>query len=185
MFLDLGVAILISIGITKFFAVPLSFVLLLFALVSALLPDSDIFYYTYQKYVNKKKVFNHRSFLHYPLLYIIPAVVITSISLPLGLIFSLCIIFHLLHDTFFLGWGVVWLWPFKETRYKCFPDRDGKITLLPLVTWEKNEDEKMFTNYHNTHWVRDFYFRFTIVSVVEYSVFLLALTLLYITGTYY
>lgn len=177
MFLDIAFALFvakISAGIFLVDNLPL---LTVFALFSVLLPDADIVYFAYKKYVRNVQLINHRSCLHYPLLYLVPSLLLFILSPVFSFIFVTCVLFHFIHDTFFLGWGVAWFAPFRETRYKCFPDRAGKITSIPYISWEKSEDAAMFAKYHNPKWIRDFYMRPGVISLLEYSV--LTLSLLY------
>ncbi len=160
-------AILVAKLITLFLHQELSLTLLMFAIGSSLFPDIDIVSPYIKNIFSRRKVINHRTFLHYPALYILPLVVISFYSATLAFIFTLCIFLHFVHDTFFLGWGVIWFWPLRSTRFKCFPDRDGKIVNVPLITWEEKEEKELIKRYHNPHWVRDFYFKPTIVAYIR------------------
>ena len=178
MFLDIAVAIVVVKLVSFSLHQELSVILLMFAICSSLFPDIDIISPATLKYIIKKQVVNHRTFLHYPALYILPSLLLLTISGKLAFIFSICIFLHFVHDTFFLGWGVLWLWPFSSTRFKCFPDRDGKIVNLPLVTWKENEEKEIIKRYHNPDWVQDFYFKPNIVAYIEYGALFLALMVL-------
>ena len=178
MFLDIAVAIVVTKLVSLSLHQDPSALLFMFAICSSLFPDIDILSPAVKKYFFKKQVINHRTFLHYPALYILPSLLLLTISGKLAFIFSICIFLHFVHDTFFLGWGVLWLWPFSSTRFKCFPDRDGKIVNLGLVTWKENEEKEIIRRYHNPHWIQDFYLRPNIVAYIEYGAIFLAFIIL-------
>ena len=45
---------------------------------------------------------------------------------------------------------------------------------------DEDEEEEIYKEYHNPHWIRDFYFRPNLVAYVEYSVFLFSLSILFL-----
>ena len=175
MFLDAALATLSLYGVASLFDMNITWELLLLSRLFVYIPDSDVLWPAISRYVYKKERINHRTWLHYPVLHIGVALVISFVSLPIGVLYGVTTFLHFVHDTFFLGWGVVWLWPIKKTRYKCFPDRDGKITSVPLTTWEEKDEESLMKQYHNPDWIRDFYLRPGIVAYIEYTAFFLAL----------
>lgn len=180
MFLDIALS-LFSVGlISHLFDQTLSLPLIAVSVCFVLLPDIDVVSPFLKKVFQGKNVYNHRTFLHYPIVHAVIGIAITLFSPLYGVLYIVNTTLHFVHDTFFLGWGVVWLWPFKETRYKCFPDRDGKITNISFISWEKKDDEALMKRYHNPHWIRDFYFRPNIVAYIEYITFICALAFLFI-----
>ena len=72
MFMDIGIGILLSIGASDFFDVPLTPALLALGLASALLPDIDMLWFGINRLRGSRQQ-DHRSFTHYPLLYV-PAI---------------------------------------------------------------------------------------------------------------
>lgn len=180
MFLDIGAGILLSIFLGNYFNIQITLLWVLFGIVTVLLPDIDIFYYGIRKLLSKKTIYNHRSFTHYPIVYI-PLILVTYyiFGLHVAMLFGFAIYFHLLHDTLWLGWGIIWFYPFSTRRFKFFPDRNGEISSKLLMTWTQKEESEIFKKYHNPNWIHDFYLRINIVSCVEYSVFSFSLILLY------
>jgi hypothetical protein len=181
MFLDIGAGILFSILIGSIFDVHISSLWIFFGILSSLLPDIDmLMYFTNTKFL-KKEVKDHRSFTHFPIVYLpIGIFVYALFGIPTATLFYVTVYFHLIHDTFWLGWGVVWFWPYSSRKFKFFPDKDGKISSQFLLTWTKDEEHYIIKKYHNPHWVRDFYLRPNIVAYVEYSVFLVSILIFFL-----
>lgn len=179
MFLDIGIGILLAVFTTNIFDAGLSFYWVIFAIVFSLLPDIDVITYGLRKCIVNKQMYNHRSLTHYPIIYLpITYSIYYFFGFNYSLLFFLCIYSHLIHDTFWLGWGISWLWPFSTKKFKLFPDRNGKISSQIVMLWDKEEEEELFTKYHNPNWIRDFYFRPNIVACVEYTVFIIAIIIL-------
>jgi hypothetical protein len=178
MFLDIGAGILLSIFVGTIFNIDISPLWILLGVIFALLPDIDMVSYFIKTRVLKKSVNDHRSFTHYPIMYI-PIIIATYFifGAPYSLLLALCVYFHFIHDTFWLGWGISWFWPATSRKFKFFPDKHGEISSQVLMTWTKEEEAGLFEKYHNPNWIKDFYFRPNIVAYVEYSVFLVAMLL--------
>ena len=182
MFLDIGAGILLSIASAHFLDNEVTWLWIVVAIIFALLPDIDMIVYGAKKLITGKGADDHRSFTHYPIIYIPTATIIfLYINTNYGILFLLCVYFHLIHDTFWLGWGISWLWPFSDRKFKFFPDKDGKITRTPLLTWAKDEEQIIFKKYHNPTWIQDFYFRPNIIAYTEYGVFIVAIIVLLYT----
>lgn len=181
MFLDIGAGILLAIASAHSLHIEITTTWICAALFFVLLPDIDMIIYGVERIILNKKPKDHRSWTHYPILYLPATFLLYLISPSYSLLFFLCIYFHALHDTVWLGWGMSWLWPFSDRKFKFFPDKDGVISSQVLLTWTKDEEPFIFKKYHNTTWVRDFYFRPNIVAYTEYGVFIIAIiALLYI-----
>ncbi len=165
----------------------INYYLILLAIVFCLLPDVDIFDYLYKKYIKKLDVIDHRSWTHYPIVYVPVYFIILcienvfNIKYSISTLFLLSIVWHFIHDTLFIGWGVMWGWPFSKRKYKIFPDRDGKVTSRLLLTWFLEEEDKIikWSGRSEGGWLRQYYFKFNIVSMIEYGVFLSAILYVY------
>jgi hypothetical protein len=180
MFLDIGAGVLFSIFIARTLDISMSLLFPIMGALFVLLPDIDMLIYWYRTRVIKKPQDDHRSWTHYPVVYVpISILVYVTFGLFYGTLFTACIYFHLIHDTVWLGWGISWLWPISSRKFKCFPDKHGEISSQVLMTWTKDEEASIFTKYHNPDWVRNFYLRPNIVAYTEYSVFILSLITLY------
>lgn len=181
MFLDIGAGILLALTTAYYTHTDITITWIFFAVLFVLLPDADMVTYVIKKILQKRKTTNHRSWTHYPILYLPIVILLYFISPAYSLLFFLCIYFHFAHDTVWLGWGISWLWPFSDRKFKFFPDKNGVITSEVLITWPRKDEEEIFKKYHNPTWIHDFYCKPNIVAYTEYGVFIFAiLTLLYI-----
>jgi hypothetical protein len=179
MFFDIGIGMVTAVLLANFFSLDLNSHWVVFAITFSLLPDVDMVAYGVRKFFSHKHIYNHRSLTHYPAFYLpLTVAVYFFFGLPYSILFLLCVYLHLIHDTFWLGWGISWLWPLSTRKFKFFPDKDGKISSQILLTWNREDEEELFKKYHNPNWVRDFYCRPNIIAYVEYSVFIIALIVL-------
>jgi len=169
MFLDIGGGILLSFLVTWLFGININVNIIFLSVLFTLFPDVDLIFR------------KHRSITHYPIIYFL---IIPFIFLLLGgfwttLIFS-GVMFHLLHDTFFLGWGIKWFWPFSNRSFKFFPDKNGKITSQILLSWDHKEEKEIRKEYGTKRWIKEFYLKPNIVSIIGYSVFVISLIFLFV-----
>lgn len=159
MFGDIGIGILLSIFVTHLFGVDLTIYHIIGGILFALLPDIDMLIFVIP---GLKKLFNgHREWTHHPLKYISLTILVFFVAGPVwALLFFLCILFHFIHDSLWIGNGIAWLGPYSKKRYKFFniekPYTPGPIT-----------------------WIRDFYLRPTVVSVTELGIFIVSISVLY------
>ncbi len=159
MFGDIGIGILISIFVSKIYLVEITPVLVVWGVISALLPDIDLVVFLFP---TLKNIFGkHRGLTHYPIIYI-PIVILLFIFIGrvYTLILALGIFLHLAHDSLWIGSGIQWRWPFSKKSYKFF------------------NIERPYEPGPNV-WIKEFYLRPTRVVISEVGVFLLSLTLLY------
>lgn len=178
MFLDIAFGIFGSYIVSNFFGETVTLQFIFLGIVFVLLPDLDMFWYK----KNKKR--DHRSFVHFPLVYIIVSLLLLSFfETKIALLFFITTLFHFIHDTFILGWGVAWFAPFSYRRYKLFPD-NGKGGFLQekYLTWLPDGQKAIEERLHDTHWIKNWYGRVTVVSVIEYSAFVTAI--FYVVYTY-
>ncbi len=179
---DIGIGIILSIIFTQLFGVDLNIYYILSAILFILLPDIDMLIFVIP---GLKKIFmGHRQWTHRPLLYLPIAITILFIVGPFwALLFFFAITAHLIHDTLWLGTGIMWLWPFSHRTFKMFPDKGEHITSVSFISWKSAEEELewRWKDGHGTrnHWVSLFYFRPTIVSISEAAIFIISLILLY------
>lgn len=159
MFGDIGLGILFSVFFTQLFGVEQNAFYILGGILFALLPDIDMLSFVHPWL--KKFFKDHRDWTHEPWLYLIVSITLYFIAGPVwALLFFFGTFSHLIHDSLWIGPGIMWLTPFSKKRYKFFniekPYEPGPIT-----------------------WFRDFYLRPTMVSVSEIGVFVLSLVVLY------
>lgn len=166
--LDIGLGILLSLGVAEYFGVEATPLLIAFGIACALLPDIDVITLPFGTWY-------HRTFTHYPIIYL-PLVVLAYIFLnPLyATIFTLAVYAHLIHDTFGIGWGVAWLWPFSERKFLFFPWEGIPSKDKVFATWMPESEPSLEEKQKNTEWFKD-YFRPSKLAFIEYGVLLVAL----------
>lgn len=180
MFLDIGAGIIAGIFFQT--SAEFSWYFFLFALITALLPDIDMLWYWLRKKTTKSVLDNHRSFTHYPIVYLpIIIVIYLFFGAHIGLVFGLLILYHFVHDTLFIGWGVKWFWPFTSRAFKIFPDQNGKVTSRFMLSWLPSEEQKIKEWAGQSDWIKAFYRTPNIVAYIEYPVFLFSLYYLFVT----
>ncbi len=182
MFLDIAIGIFagLSVGSFYFETVPYWFVIL--GILFALLPDIDGALWILKPSVRKEWYKTHRTYTGYPFLYIpIAVIVFVVFGKPIGILFSVCILWHHIHDTFFLGWGVMWLWPFSKRKWKFFPDKDGKISFVPIISWLPHQEEKIrqWSGGHDEGWIKRYYLQPNFIAYLEYGTLIVACLCLY------
>ncbi len=159
MFADIGIGIFLALFGHRVLDMSLTPALFGWSIVCSLLPDIDMIIYLIP---GLKKVFKrHRGWTHYPLLYLPLIIGVYIIIGPAwAIIMALGIYIHLVHDLLWIGHGVKFWWPFSHTYYKFFSQ-------------EKYSKQ-------GEHWITTFYFRLNTVTIIEYSIFILALVVLVI-----
>lgn len=141
--------------------------------VCALLPDIDfVFEYLYSK--NRRFSFlrklAHRGILHTPMFYIAVAGILflSKVSIILIVMFLIGVTFHLLHDLFVLGRGVMVAFPFSNYRLKLFPDNGSDGYLRKKILWWDETKTPLYTyndyvvndnNLHNENWIHIWYMK--------------------------
>jgi len=187
MFLDIGLGIFIAIGANIFFQLPLSVGLVLFVIVSALLPDIDVLLGLFcgkknpMSHATGPEIFGHRMITHYPIIYIPIAILIfLFFGAAYGIIFSVAILAHLLHDSVGIGWGVKWLWPLSQKNFKFFTDKQNETSWNFLVSWTPAELQDAMAHYGKPDWFKQYYLQLSLINVIEFSVFLAACILLFV-----
>lgn len=179
MFLDIGVGILVAMLTSDVFKAALTFWLVIFSVLFALLPDADFLYF-YPKRHDTKYDHKHRDLIHYPLLYLpIGSLIIWVIfGQVYGFIFFLSSFFHFLHDSIGIGWGIKWLYPFSENNFSFFYlySRKYKRGLKKLVfIFTKENISKYVTDHGDPDWVKNIYYKWHPIAVVEFLVFILSI----------
>jgi hypothetical protein len=170
MFLDIGAGLLIARLVSYMYAVPLGVVLMVGSVCCALFPDSDLIFSRVP--MVRRVIGEHRGMMHVPFWYIVTAPAVYILTGPLYTsMWLLGVGAHLVHDTFFLGWGIAWLWPLSNKKISIFHDKDGRLTSHILV-WGPEEDAAIRAAYASPHWIQDFYLRPNVILVLELAVFI-------------
>ena len=171
--LDIGVGILVSLGVAEVFGVHATPVLVIFGIAVALLPDIDILTVPF---LGK---WHHRTHTHFPITYVPLAGIAYLVLDPVyATVFTIGVFAHLVHDTFGIGWGIAWLWPFSGRKFLFFPS-DGRSTQYgALATWAPEEEPAIQERYEDHAWVKHYYFRPNTLAYIEYGTLLVALIVL-------
>jgi len=181
MIVDIAAGILISVGIAHLFGASLTWLLVIIGILAALFPDLDTLTRFFpERHVIRRIVGVHRGLLHRPLFVILLSCLAFFAGPLIGTIVVCGVIYHLVHDTFFLGWGIKWLWPFSELSISIFHDRRGSFVPYALV-WQPEDDARIKAEYSTDDWVQTFYFRPTLISLTEYPGLVIALIVLYLS----
>lgn len=185
MFLDIGVGILLSILVSRLFNTGLTGGFIWAGVALALLPDIDVVVELWQRKgkLGGKVAGFHRTCTHYPLLYLpIAAVVWLVFGLMWAALFGSAVLVHFIHDSVGTGWGIKWLWPFSQKRYKFFAGKDGRVSKNLVVSWAPTELAEAMAKYGDPDWFKNIYLRPSAVFVVELAVFVLSLAVLYLAA---
>lgn len=152
--------------------------LIALCIACALLPDIDMVAYL----LRTKKSHDHRSWTHYPSVYLPLAGLAYIFFGPLyATLFILCISLHLIHDTIGLGWGVAWLWPLTSRRFRLLSPTGSATGGWELYrSWLPAQEAAMADAQHDPSWVRTYYLRPNAIGFIEYGAFLVALAALYL-----
>jgi hypothetical protein len=175
MFLDIGVGILLSIFISKWFNLPLTHLFVFLGIIFSLLPDADFLYHLFKRGTKDTKDHEHRDILHYPIFFIFIGLIIYNFSNPLGLLFIFGTLLHLLHDSIGIGWGIQWLWPISKNYFTFFyryqtPHKDIFPKRL-IYIHKPHEIALLSKKYGDENWIKNIYFKLHPYSLIEWAVF--------------
>lgn len=174
--LDIGMGILLSLFVADYFSITATPVFILLGIFFALLPDIDIFWYWFGK---PKLEHDHRSFTHFPLLYIFLTPVVYIFFGPVyGTLFALCVAMHLIHDTIGMGWGIAWFAPFSYRKFRFLSQGGHGGSWELFRTWLPHEEAALAKHQHDPQWFTTYYLRPNLIGFVEYTVFCIALAVL-------
>lgn len=174
---DLGIGIILGIFSSNFFQLPL-LPAVIWGIIFCLLPDVD---FILTAFFRNLKTDNHRDLIHLP----IPFLAIGSlvIYILLGkdylLMFLIGSTYHFIHDTFVMGWGVKWLYPFSKYNYMFFFLWDKDIPEKRFFKKATDAEIKKFEEkFGDKNWIRNYYLTINRISITEYSILILSLILL-------
>lgn len=184
MLLDIGIGILSGIFVSDLFQTELTVGLILFAIVSALLPDIDtLFHLQSGRSLKNHKGHDHRDLWHYPLIYIpLGTLIVSLFSYEYALVFAVTSFLHFLHDSIGIGWGVQWLYPFSTKHFSFLYHYDVFRNKLPkswIYSWSHQEVDELSEKYGDRDWVRNIYLRWHPYGIVEMLVFIVSVIMLY------
>lgn len=183
MLLDIGVGILLGILFDSFTEGIALSTLVIFGAFSALSPDIDFVFHIFKggRFQNAER---HRELLHNPLIFVPIGAGITYLFEPqLAGLFAAGALSHMIHDSIGIGWGVRWLWPFRNNNYALgYRVRTGNHAKLPrqaFFVWPNDEIDKLSKDYGDPEWFRNTYIKWHPFAIFELAVFVLSLIVLY------
>lgn len=188
MFLDIAFGLLIGTHIAYAYFGG-SFVVVLLGVVVTLLPDVDFaFHYLHLRYPQSRlfKTMSHRGIVHTPVFLAALMCLAWLLSIPMPFIALLLVgfCFHLMHDVFVLGRGVMVFYPLSQKRLKLFPD-NGRGGYLPeKILWWDERETPIYTNggkasMYSESWIADWYFRFNVFVVIETLIGIVIMAVIY------
>lgn len=177
MFLDIGVGILSAIGVSGLFQVEISFTIIIFSILFALLPDLDwLLYYPQRK--DPKYDHEHRNLIHYPLIFLpVGGIILWLVGGTFwGVLFLIPALAHFVHDSIGAGWGVRWLFPFSKNNYSFFyihpEDKNRKRNLV--FTFNDKNLPGLVERYGDPNWFKNDYLNWRLIFGSEFKFFILA-----------
>lgn len=187
MFLDIGLGIFSTIFLGKIFQFDPSFWFFIAGILFVLLPDSDFVYFFFKRRKDKNRPgdYKHRDYIHYPLLYLSIGSLLFYLIFgkEVAVLFCFCSLAHFIHDSIAIGWGIKWLFPFSKNNFAFLYLHSGKKKggLKKLIF---SFDEKSLEFYEREHgdkdWIKNIYYKWHPIAVVEFVVFLISIFVLII-----
>ncbi len=180
MFLDIAIGILISLVASKIFVLDLNATLVFGAIIMAIFPDLDFLLTTLEYGYIGKYAHNHRNLLHFPMVYLLlfGLLVLLFFGTSWLFVFICASIWHFIHDSFGLGWGVAWFFPFSRRNYKFFTDEQNHFSKKFIISWNQKELNAAVEKYGDPNWFKNIYFRFSPTLIIEISAFFIAIIIL-------
>lgn len=120
---------------------------------------------------------DHREAFHKPLLVLTTTGMLWYFFGYHGAIAFTALLFHFIHDSVLTGWGVPWLSPFSDTRFKFFVNEKNQNSLAFknwIRVWREEELEGLIIQYGDENWVENLYRKPTEVSVIEVGTFIIS-----------
>lgn len=138
-------AIMIASVLSNFYTVTMDIFIVSSALLFVHLLEVDLFIWLIiHRFQLNKLSYKHRDLLHYPILFLpLGSLLVLFLSnYFFSLLFLLCSLFHFLHDSFGVGWGIKWLWPFSNKNFKLFSRKHPTKKRRLIISWTPEELEK-------------------------------------------
>ncbi len=124
---------------------------------------------------------DHRERLHVPLLFLVPAGLLSYHVGYEGMVVFTLFYLHFLHDSILTGWGVPWFAPFSDVRVKFFASEQNNASLRRrdwVRVWKRTRLPYLIEKFGDEDWIRNHYLRITPTSVIEYSTFIAGIVVL-------
>lgn len=184
MFNHLGLALITSVIFSKLFHVDLTPNFILLNVIFNYLPDSDIPVELIQRgRIGGREHGFHREATHTPLIYIpISFIVYLTFGFQWTVIFITGVYLHIIFDSLGGGWGIKWLWPFSNNRYKFFANKEnGKFSANSIAVWSKKEFKEMSLKHGDDDWFKNIYLKPHPLFMLEIFILLVGLIILLVS----
>lgn len=152
---DLGFGLLIVVSISLTAQLEPSLSLVLTGIAGSLLPDWDMLPHLIKKRGKLDQwAHKHRDISHYPLLTVPLCGVAVGwmIGVWYGVVLAVTMTAHYLTDSFEVGWGVRWLFPFCN-RYFCY--RTAGQEKRRFRTWTPTQQDELAIRFGNPDWHKE------------------------------
>jgi hypothetical protein len=156
-------------------------------IIAALLPDIDVLYSLVRRIpIGGTALGAHRRWTHYPSLGLVLSFCVGLIcGTQWGILIGTGLLWHYLHDSVGIGWGIPWLAPFRKRYYKFFSTKTGAPTKKPsIVSWSEQELADVMKKHGNPNWIRDIYLRPSKVLLFETALIILGVIILIVISIY-
>ena len=138
---------------------------------------------------------DHRSLLHYPILFLGLGVAMFFLWPFWGALFIFATMLHFVNDIYGTGWGIKIFWPITNLQYKILGRRanllkriltergewnvlsESEKKLRLIVSWNQSELPQYIKMYGLDEWIEPYYLRLNWICVIEYSLFIIAVSL--------
>lgn len=184
MFLNIGSGLLSVMFVSSIFHVPLTTPMTVVGILFALGPDLDYLYHIL-RHGHGKSDFEHRNLLHLPLLYLpVGTAIIFLVAGPMyATLFLIPSLLHFFHDSMGIGWGVRWLFPLSTDNIAFFYLYSGKIPegLRKLIfVFDTATLRETVHEHGDPDWKQNIYGKLHPIAIIEYSVFIISLIILFL-----
>ncbi|MFZ5424595.1 MAG: metal-dependent hydrolase [Patescibacteria group bacterium] len=181
MLLDIGLSLIYVKVFAEIFSVELSGLYVALSVFFGLLPDIDTPIELLQRgRIGGKVQGFHRELTHYPLLYI-PLIIFAYFYFGIFWfsLLTINIVSHFIHNSVWTGWGIKWLAPFSQMRYKFFADsNDGEPSTNFVARWTPQELEKVSAEFGNDNWFKEQYLSLSPILLTDLAVLLIGIAVL-------
>lgn len=187
MFLDIALGIMSAVFVGWIFDFNPNWWFFVCGVLITVLPDSDFLFHFLKRKGDKDRIddYKHRDLIHYPLAYLSLGTLIFYFLFgkEWALLFFLGSFLHFIHDSVGIGWGIKWLWPFSTQNYAFLYlySRRLKGGLKKLVFSFSKSDLSYYVKEHgDDDWVKNIYYKWHPIAVIEFSVLIILILLLII-----
>ncbi len=185
--LDIAIGIFLAMGVSRFFQMPLTGIMIVAGILFALSPDADYLIHL-ARGNSSKNAHLHRDTFHIPLVFIpLGVLLLYPFGQEWAVLFGAASFLHFVHDSIGIGWGVQWLWPFVDTHYFFLYSYrpPGRTEYLPrqwFYAWPHRDIESLAALHGDPDWIKNIYLRLHPFALVEYAAFIIAVTVLILRG---